>query len=190
MKHRLWAAAAGLFWLAAPVSAQPVVYVIDPERSAVNFEVQHFATSTTRGRFTGVQGEVTIDRSARQGSASVRVPTASISMGVPVFDSRMRQGDLLDSSAAPEVYFVATRLSFDGDQLRELRGELTVRGVGRGLSLRALAFKCLSDAATQREVCGGDFEGEFLRSDFGLTFGLPFVADRVRLRVQVEGVRQ
>jgi len=34
------------------------------------------------------------------------------------------------------------------------------------------------------------FEGELRRSDFGATFGLPFVADRVRLRVQVEGLRR
>jgi polyisoprenoid-binding protein YceI len=38
-------------------------------------------------------------------------------------------------------------------------------------------------------VCGGDFEGELLRSDFGATFGLPLIANRVRLQVQVEGRR-
>ncbi|WP_428421764.1 hypothetical protein [Methylibium sp.] len=40
-----------------------------------------------------------------------------------------------------------------------------------------------------RGVCGGDFEGRFKRSDFGLDYGLPFVRDEVTLRVQVEGVR-
>jgi polyisoprenoid-binding protein YceI len=42
----------------------------------------------------------------------------------------------------------------------------------------------------QREVCGGDFEAEFERSAFGIVFGSPFVADRVRLVIQVEGIRQ
>ncbi|MBS1898765.1 MAG: polyisoprenoid-binding protein, partial [Actinobacteria bacterium] len=40
------------------------------------------------------------------------------------------------------------------------------------------------------EVCGGDFEGSVDRSSFGMTFGLPLVADRVRLLVQVEAVRR
>ena len=38
-------------------------------------------------------------------------------------------------------------------------------------------------------AAGGDFEGELTRSDFGINFGLPFVADRVRLQVQVEAVQ-
>ena len=177
-----------LLCLAGATQAQPVVYRLDPAASAVHFEVLHFGASTTRGRFSGLQGEVTLDRSAHLGKVSVRIPTAAISMGVPVFDARMRQADLLDSAGFPEAYFVASRLLFEREQLREVRGELTVRGVGRPLSLRALAFGCRSGG--QAEVCGGDFEGELLRSDFGITFGQPFVADRVRLRVQVEGSRQ
>ena len=38
-----------------------------------------------------------------------------------------------------------------------------------------------------RQVCGGDFEGELQRSDFGIVYLLPLVADRVRLLVQVQG---
>ena len=37
--------------------------------------------------------------------------------------------------------------------------------------------------------CGGDFEGEILRSEFGPAFGRPFNGERVRLIVQVEGRR-
>ena len=181
---------AALAALALPAAAQPVVYDIDPDRSAVVFEVLHFGTSTIRGRFGGVQGEVMIDRSAGQGRASVRVATAGVSMGLPFFDSRMRQPDMLASTTEPEAFFVATRLSFVGEQLRELRGEFTLRGISHGLTLRAQSFACHVDTTTQRQACGGDFEGEFLRSSFGITFGLPFVADRVRLLVQVEGLRR
>jgi polyisoprenoid-binding protein YceI len=42
----------------------------------------------------------------------------------------------------------------------------------------------------RREVCGGDFEAELLRSDFGSTFGLPFVGNKVRLLISVEGIRE
>ena len=41
----------------------------------------------------------------------------------------------------------------------------------------------------KRDWCGGDFEAELRRSDFGMSFGLPLVADRVRLLVQVEAIR-
>jgi len=77
---------------------------------------------------------------------------------------------------------------FDGDDVAEVRGEFTVRGINQPLSLYARQFGCRQDGQT--DVCGGDFEGELLRSSFGATFGLPLVSDRVRLEVQVEGRRQ
>ena len=107
---------------------------------------------------------------------------------MPVFNARLREADLLASTEFPDAYFVATRFRFEGDRLAEVRGEFTLRGVSQPLSLFARRFACRSDEGT--EVCGGDFEGELLRSDFGATFGLPFVADRVRLVVQVEGRRR
>ena len=73
-------------------------------------------------------------------------------------------------------------------KVAEVRGEFTWRGTSMPLSLFALRFGCRNDA--RGEVCGGDFEGEFLRGEFGATFGLPLVSNRVGLRVQVEAVRQ
>jgi polyisoprenoid-binding protein YceI len=177
--------------------AEPATFVLDPTHSAVHFELLHFGTSTIRGRFGPISGAVLLDRSAQRGEISIRLPTASVSTGVPVFDARIRAADLLGSEAYPEAYFVATRFTFDGEHITAVRGEFTLRGVSLPLSLRALRYSCRRAAASDTdtaasgpaEICGGDFEGEFLRSDFGATFGLPFVADRVRLQVQVEGRR-
>ena len=169
--------------------AQPVFYELDPQYSFVHFEVLHFGTSTSRGRFGPLQGTVQLDRRSGQGEVSLRVPTASVDTGLAVFNARLRQDDLLDSAAHAEAFFVSRNFRFDGGQPVELRGEFTLRGVSQPLSLRALRFACRTKAQGQ-EACGGDFEGELLRSDFGITFGLPFIANRVRLVVQVEGVRR
>src|SRR6185369_3817892 len=96
----------------------------------------------------------------------------------------------LASSAYPNAYFVASKLVFDGEHLQEARGEFTLRGVSHPLTLKAQTFACRHDERADRDVCGGDFEAEFLRSDYGITFGLPFVGDKVRLVIQVEAVRQ
>jgi polyisoprenoid-binding protein YceI len=179
-------------WGAASLSghAQPAQYVLDPQRSFVQFEVLHFGTSTTRGRIGPAQGVVTLDRVARQGQISVLVDTGSVDTGIRVFDSRLRAPDLLSSEAYPQAYFVATQMRFEGDAVAEVRGEFTLRGISQPLSLRAQRFACRIDPRREQEVCGGDFEATLLRSSFGATFGLPLVADRVRLLVQVEGVRQ
>lgn len=165
-------------------------YQIDPSHSFVYAEVEHFGASTMRLRFGPLKGEVELDRDAGRGSVSLRIPTASVSTGFGAFDTRLREADLLDSEASPEAYFVATRFGFEGRQLREVNGEFTLRGVSRALLLRATRFACYTSPLFKREVCGGDFEGTLRRSDFGASFGLPFIGDAVHLRVQIEGVLQ
>lgn len=179
-----------LLALAAPARAEPVIYKLDPQHSFVTFEVLHFGTSTLRGRFGPIDGRVELDRQARSGWAALDIATASVDTGLPAFDARLREPDLLASQAYPTARFVASRFSFDGPDVSAVSGELTLREVRQALELRALRFGCHTHPQLQREVCGGDFEGELQRGDFGASFGMPFVANRVRLRVQVEGIRQ
>lgn len=170
--------------------AAPQAFVIDPANTHVHWELKHFGTSTSRGRFDAVSGSITLDREAHSGSASFTIATASISTGFAPFDGLLRGRYLLGTEAEPNAYFVAQRFAFDGDQLASVSGDFTLRGVSRSLTLRALRFSCRMDADPVREVCGGDFETEFNRSAFGITHSLPFVADRVRVLIQIEAIRQ
>lgn len=179
---------ASLSALAGPAAA--AVYDLDPAHTFVHFEVLHFGTSTMRGRIGPVRGTVDFDRSARRGHVGLRIPMASVDTGVAPFDARLRRDDLLAAGDHPEAFFVAADWRFDGERLRELRGELTWRGISRPLALRALHFACRDDARQRTEVCGSDFEAHLYRSEFGADFGLPFIADRVRLVIQVEALRR
>jgi polyisoprenoid-binding protein YceI len=170
--------------------AQPVVYRLDPRHSFVHFEVMHFATSTIRARIGPVAGDVWLDRTAKTGSVSLRIPVVTVDTGAPFFNARLREADLLATAEYPEAYFVASDFRFDGDRLIEVRGEFTLRGVSRPIALHAQRFGCHVDPESKQEACGGDFQGELQRSQFGATYGLPFIADRVRLVVQVEGMRE
>ena len=187
---RLFCACLLVLGAATAARGEAVTYVLDPEHSFVHFEVLHFGTSTLRGRFGQIDGYVELDRAAPSGWVSLRIPTAVVDTGMPTFDARLRQSDLLASEAYPVASFVASRFSFDGPKVSALSGELTLRGVRQPLEMRALRFGCHTHPQLLREVCGGDFEGELDRAAFGASFGMPFVANRVRLRVQVEGIRR
>jgi polyisoprenoid-binding protein YceI len=175
------------FLLTGAALAQPVSYTLDPDHSFVHFEVLHFGTSTTRGRVGPFSGSITLDRQAGSGTLDLSVATASVDTGLGFFDSRIRQPDLLASEAFPEARFVATRWRFDGELLAEVAGDFTLRGVSQPLTLRALRFGCRRTPGG--EVCGGDFDGALYRSAYGMVYGWPFIANRVALRVQVEGKR-
>jgi polyisoprenoid-binding protein YceI len=181
--------AAALAIAAGAAAAQPVVYRLDPERTRVHWEVLHYGTSTSRGRFDTVTGNVVLDRGARSGEISVTVDTASVSTGLALFDRVLRGANMLDTAAYPQAWFVARRIEFDGDRIRSLRGELTLHGASGPLTLTAERFACRGDESGPGEICGGDFSGELRRSDYGITYGQPFAADRVRLFVTVQGTR-
>lgn len=170
------------------VAAQPVTYALDPDHTRVHWEVRHFDTSTHRGRFDRIAGSIMIDRTARRGDISIIVDTASISSGNPVLDGVLRSDKFFAVATHPQAYLVATRLAFKGERLSNVRGEFTLQGVSKPLALEAIGFGCRHDNGG-REICGGDFRAELRRSDHGITYGLPFVADRVVLVIQVEGVR-
>jgi len=192
--------AAGLTALlsAGAAVAAPAVYVLDPEHSFVQFELKHFGTSTIRGRFGPARGVVTLDADAGRGDVSIEIPMASADTGFGPFNAHLRGADILAVEAHPTAWFVASRLRFTAPadsapgtspQLKTLEGELTLRGVSTSFKLTATRFGCHMHPTFQREVCGGDFQGELLRSDFGIDYGLPFVGNAVTLRVQVEGLR-
>jgi polyisoprenoid-binding protein YceI len=179
------AVAAGALVLLTSVSGA-ATFELDPDHSFVHFEVLHFGTSTTRGRFGPVRGAAELDAAQRKGAVRLRIDMNSINTGLAVFNSRLKQDDLLATTAHPEAFYVAERFVFEGDRLSEVRGEFTLRGVSQPLTLKAQRFSCRTNEQQQR-ICGGDFEASVKRSDFGMNFGLPLVADTVKLLIQVEG---
>ncbi|AKJ31656.1 YceI family protein [Caldimonas brevitalea] len=175
---------------AARVQAEPVTYTLEPSHTSITWEVLHFGTSTIRGRLPRVEGQISWDRDAKRGKLSVQIDMNALETGVAPFTARLKAPDLFATQEHPHAWFVAERLQFDGDRLTAAPGELTLRGTSQPLTLSVVRFNCYLNPLFRREVCGGDFEARVKRSDFGMSFGLPFVANDVLLRVQVEAVKQ
>jgi polyisoprenoid-binding protein YceI len=176
--------------LGSPLPAHAADYTLDAGHTFVHWEVLHMGTSTSRGRFETLKGSVSFDPATRKIGVGITVDTASLTTGSPTFDAVLHGEQLLDVAQFPQAYFTANRAEWEGEVPRELIGEITLKGVSQGLRLRAVRWKCGLNLLFRREVCGGDFEGRLLRSDFGMTLALPLVANEVLLKVQVEAVKQ
>ncbi|MES2183206.1 MAG: YceI family protein [Pseudomonadota bacterium] len=186
--RQLWVAA-GLGILGS-AQAQPVNYQIDPGHTSVVYEVLHFGTSTSHGRFPAKTGLVQIDAAAKTGKVEIEIDTSTPSSGNTALD-RMLQGERFFKSAEfPTARFSADDLRFNGAQPAELRGQLTLLGVTHPVALKALRYGCYQNNMLKREVCGGDYETTIRRSQWGMEWGTNFAADEVRLLIQVEAVRQ
>ncbi len=170
--------------------AETETYVADPEHTFVYWGIGHFGTSTVRGRFDRTSGTVTLDKEAKTGSVDFEIDITSISTGLSKFDENLRSEKFFDAAAFPKARFTGSRLKYNGDKLTEVAGELTLRDKTNPMTLTAKQFNCYNSPVAKKPVCGGDFEASFSRGQYGITYGWPFVADTVRLHIQIEAFKQ
>ncbi len=190
MKTLLATAVAALLAIAAPAHAQSGTYSIDPTHTFVTWEALHFGTSTSRGRFDKKEGTIEFDRTGKTGKVDITIDMASISTGVAPFDNHLKSKDFFDIANHPTARFVASGLVFDGSNVNQVTGTLTMLGKTGPVVLKASRFNCYMNPFVKREACGGDFETTLQRSQWGSSYGLPGIPDNVRLLVQVEAIRQ
>ncbi len=179
-----------VFATASVANAQSATYTVEPGHTFVYFEVVHSATSTTRGRFDGVQGSITLNQTAKTGRAEIVIDPASVSSGVVPFDAHLRTKDFLNTTAFPKATFAGDGFTFEGDKITALSGVLTLLGKAQPVTLLATRFNCYENPRIKRQICGGDFSTTIRRSAYGMSFGLPGIPDDVGIVIQIEAIRQ
>ncbi|MDM0074903.1 YceI family protein [Variovorax sp. J2P1-59] len=164
-------------------------YVIDPTHTFVMYEMGHYGTTTNRGRFSTKDGSVKIDPEGAGGKVDITMDISSINTGVDLLNRHLQSKDFFNAAEFPTGRFVADKIAFNGDKVTEVAGTLTLMGQSKPVTLKANRFNCYTSPLINRQICGGDFETTVERSNWGITWGIPFgFEDKVRLLVQVEAV--
>lgn len=181
---RTWMLAPALVLAAAGASAAD--YGVDSEHTRVTFEINHFGFSTFRGDFDQVTGEIAYDPAAKTGSADIKVEVASASTGVDKLDQHLQTADFFDAARHPTITFKSKSFNFDGERLKSVDGDLTIRGTTRPVRLEVLAVNCGLHPMGKFPACGADAQVKLKRSDYGVSAYVPTVGDEVLLRIGVE----
>lgn len=175
----------------ATAQAEPVTYKLDPTHTWTTWEARHFGTSTFRGRFDRKEGTVTLDRAARTGRVELTIDLTSVDTGADHLNHRLQESDFFDTGNFPTATFVGQDFRFDGDDVSQVTGQLTLKGKTRPVTLKASGFNCYQNPLLKREVCGGDFSATIDRTAWGVSAYAPFpVGGDVRLSIEVEAIRQ
>lgn len=183
-------AASALFATAA-ARAESATYAIEPTHTFVTFEIDHFGTSTNRGRFDKKEGTVQFDRAGKTGKVDITIDVDSVNTGTGPFNNHLKSAEILNAAAHPKAQFVSDKFVFDGDKVKEVTGQFTLLGKTHPVTLKATKFNCYQNPMLKREVCGGDFEATIKRSLWGASYGLNYgFSDDMRLVIQVEAVKQ
>jgi polyisoprenoid-binding protein YceI len=173
----------------SPTLALADTYKIDPDHTYPSIEVPHMGISTFRGKFTKSSGKVTLDRAAKTGTVQVEVDASSVDFGHAKLKEHLLSKDFLNVEKYPTITYQGT-LQFDGEAPNAVDGQLTLLGVTKPVKLKVNSFKCIDHPFYKKEVCGADAEGEFNRADFGMTHYADGELGKVKVRIQVEGIKE
>jgi polyisoprenoid-binding protein YceI len=175
--------------LTAAVAAWPATareYVIDPAHTYAHFAVDHLGFSTQGGRFNRTSGSLAFDPETGRGEVYIRIDAASLDTGLALRDEVLRGPDWFNTENYPDIFFRSRQMLFDNGRLAAVEGTLSLLGSERPLRLEIQRLKCGLNLANRKRGCGADATATLRRSDFGLSNGIPFVGDEVRLHIQVE----
>ncbi|MBV9913312.1 MAG: polyisoprenoid-binding protein [Sinobacteraceae bacterium] len=174
-----------------PALAASVTYEVDPSHTYPSFEADHFnGLSVWRGKFDKSSGTIVLDKDAGKGSVNIKVDAGSIDFGNPKLNEHARSAELFDVAKFPEAIYKGTLENFKAGVPSEVKGELTLHGVTKPVTLTIRQFKCMINPMSKKEVCGADAAGTFNRSDFGISYGDKYgFNQQVKLQIQVEGIR-
>ncbi|MCB0876770.1 MAG: YceI family protein [Solirubrobacterales bacterium] len=169
-------------------------WTIDKAHTKVGFAVKHMGVSTVRGEFREFDGVLEVDES---GSLSARgtVKAASVHTNQEQRDEHLRSADFFDVEAYPDIDFRSTSIERLDDENFRIAGELTIHGVTRPVELNAeIGGVELGMDGEQRT--GLEVTGQLSRKDYEMRFnaalgsGNAVVADKVKLALDVEAIRQ
>lgn len=147
-----------------------------PDNASIEFSVRFFVITKIRGTFEQFSGTYSFNQVDLEASAvSVTIDTASIRTDSEGRDRDLRSENFFDVENFPEMTFVSQDVLATSQLDGGIAGDLTLIGTTKAVQL-SVAIEGEQFVATAR----------IRRSDFGMTFGRPFVGDIVEIRIAVD----
>jgi polyisoprenoid-binding protein YceI len=169
--------------------AAPVNYDIDSSHTYARYEINHMGFSLQSGTFTQISGTVALDTTAHQGAINVSIAANSLQTFFPARDKHLKSEAFFNVGKYPTLTYKSDKLVFSGDKLAEVKGELTLLGVTRPVTLQVTQFHGGVNPMSGKEQYGANAVAHIKRSEFGMTTFLPAISDDVELNFVIEAVR-
>lgn len=168
----------------------------DVAHSSINFSVRHLMVSKVRGQFTKWSGSLEFDeQEPTRARVEAQLDAASIDTKDAQRDAHLRSADFLDTERFPTISFKSTGIEKVGDARFSMKGELTIRGITKPVTLD------VEYAGRAKDPWGGERVGfsartSIDRKDFGLTWnqlletGGVLVGEKVDIELEIEAIRR
>jgi polyisoprenoid-binding protein YceI len=172
----------------APAATMPQSgsYKLDKRHAKILWGASHFGFSTYYGQFTDFDASLTLDAATPANSKlSVTVQTTSLATNDPALDKHLNSADFFDTAAHPTATFTSKAVRRTGARTADVTGDFTLLGVTKPLTL-AVTFNGAGVGPAKKPVAGFSATGTIKRSDYGMKYAIPNVADEVKLIISGE----
>ncbi len=171
-------------------------WVLDPAHSEIQFKVKHLLISTVSGDFKKFEASAeTEGDDFTTAKVQFSADIDSISTNNEQRDAHLKNGDFFDAENHPKLSFVSDKLVKSDDDVYDLHGKLTMRGVTKDVILKAAFGGSTTDPWGNTRV-GFEISGKIDRTDFGVSFGMVsetgglLLGNDVKLFANAEFVKQ
>ncbi|HEY3876944.1 MAG TPA: YceI family protein [Candidatus Kapabacteria bacterium] len=168
---------------------------LDKAHSAAGFSVRHLMISNVRGEFRELTGTLQYDPLHIEHSAiSVTIQTDSIDTREPNRDTHLKSADFFEVEKYPEITFQSNAWQHKNDDELLVKGNLTMHGVTREVTLNVERTPLVTDPWGGTRV-GFTGKTKINRKDFGLTYGTVIetgnlvVGEEVTIALEAEFVK-
>ena len=170
-------------------------YAIDKTHSELIFQVRHLVTRV-RGRFTDFDGTINLDTAIpERSSVNLSIKASTIDTSTADRDAHLRSDDFFAVEKYPTLTFSSTRVTRKTEELYDVTGTLSIRGVAKDVTLPVTFLGAAKDPWGNERV-GFETEIAINRKDFGLTWNAALetggflVGDEVKISASVQAIAQ
>ncbi len=181
--------------VAVSVQAQ-TTWVVDPVHSKVNFSIEHLVISEVDGTFKQFTGKmVTGKEDFTDAKIDFEVEVSSISTDNDQRDGHLKSEDFFYAEKYPKITFKSTAFEKTGGNNYVLRGNLTMRGVTRPVTLTVKYGGQVVDGYGNTRA-GFKVTGTLNRMDYGIAWndktehGSLMVGEDAELKINLELIKQ
>lgn len=184
-------AAVAMGFTLSPVQAAPATYTLDNPHTQIVFSVSHLGFSHSIGKFTDYSGGFIFDpENPAASSVDVTIKADSVDLAHDKWNDHLKNADFFNVEKFPTITFKSTKIDITGEGGANITGDLTILGVTKPVVLKTVYNKTDKHPYSGKTVAGFSATASLKRSDFGMTYGLPGVADDVKIMLEVEGIQE
>lgn len=181
--------AAAAFALFSFAKLESAIWTSDNVHSNIGFSINHLGINDVQGNFGKYESKITASKEDFSDAViEFSAETASINTGNEMRDGHLKSPDFFDAANNAKITFKSTSLTKVKGNEFKLVGDLTVHGVTKSVTLKALFNGAAVHPMSKKNMAGFKISGVIKRSDYKLGASMPtaVISDEVNIQADVE----